>query len=750
MPLLLSSCGLDRYLAEDEYLLNKAKVQGEPSEYTEEMQLLINPKPNSRFLGLSRVRMRTYIFADNDRQRGLKAFLRDRVGEKPTLLDSTALVFSARQMENFLFNKGYFDNDVTYRVCYPGQKRLKGNVSFCVQTGPRYTLGDIQYYIQDRLIDSLVRVQQDESLLRVGMPFSSDLLAEERERLTRYLRNEGYYSFNREYIYYEVPVDTADPGDLQVDLGVGITAREGYQPHRKFYINRIYVEPNFRLLDTLPKDTFQVNGYWFLANDPVLDPDVLKEFIYFEPGQLYQIQNEELTLEQLGELGLFKFIDIKVERLEGQIDSSLLNVHIRLTPYKKYEFLADLEVNTTEEKRQIVESARFYGLAGSLTLRNKNLFGQGIQNDWRVLAGLEYELEDIENNLLLGNYELGISTGLTFPRLLFPGLSWQAVPGSRSWTSLNLSFLLEGNEYFRRSTGSFNWSYQLNRNRLIWLINPLELSLVNTDRTAEFDALLDDLNDPLITNLFDRHFILGSEVTFIYTTRTTPLRNYWYFKVTPYDPAGNTLWLFHKLIGAEEPPDVPGRINTYEVGGVGFYQYYKTSLDARYYWVLNGANTIAFRWNGGVGVPYGNSKVLPYERRFFVGGSNSVRAWRSGELGPGSYLSRDELDQAGEILLEGSVEYRFDMGDLFEGALFTDYGNIWTLDDESRPGSVFTFPGFVNDVAVGAGVGLRLDFDFFIFRLDLAFPVRSPYSGWTFEGGGWLDPRLSFGIGYPF
>lgn len=758
--LLFSSCSVKKYLGEDEYLMNKAKIKGAPPKADEDLMNLVKPKPNSRFLGIGKWRMRIFILFDNDKEKGLAYWLRKNIGERPVILDSTAVEQAVMQMDNYMFNEGYFQSRSSYEVD-PNEKRKRAKVTFNIEPYIYYGISHIEYYIQDRILDSIVTSDSANSLIHPGQRYDSNVLSQERERLTTLIRNQGYYNFNREYIYFEVPVDTTSIVK-NVKVGIGITLRQNYEPHKVFYIDTIFVEPDYRVLYPEQQDTFTVEGVVFVANRSIINPKVLKDFIFFEPGDEYRIEDEKSTINKIAGLNLFKFVDVKYVEKGTRNDSSLLDAFIRLTPYRQYDLLTDLELRTREENQQITQTPvadQFYGIAGSITLRNKNLFRSAIQHDIRLRGGLEYQTEDIGKSPFLGDYQFGVSTGLNFPRGFVPWKFRSVALGVNSITSLNLAYLFEKNSDFKRQTGTFKYYYQLQRDKFTYLFTPFEISLVSTDRTPEFDAILERFNNPLITNLFDRHLLMNNRFTAIFTDKPrTQGINYWYIKATPMESGGLLLYGIKKWLSPEPPPGRGEEINTYQFAGVDFYQYYKTELDVRFYQVFNEHEQMAYRLSGGIGLPYGNSKVMPFEKRFFIGGSSSVRAWRNGQLGPGSYRDTrplfQRIDQSGEILLEGNTEYRFDMGDITEGAIFMDFGNIWTLNDTTRAGSIFYLDQFYKQIAISGGIGLRLDFSFFIFRTDLAYPLRDPSLVskrlFSLDNPRLNDIRLNFGIGYPF
>jgi hypothetical protein len=755
IPLLIllifaSSCSIRKNIPPDEYLMHQHKIKNEPRAFREELKGLARPTLNRRLAGLVRARMWIYFWTDNEKEKGFASFLRRNLGEPPVLLDTNLVQTSARQMEQFLFNKGFFDAQVEHEIILQGKK---ATATYELKPGDPYLIDEIEYYIQDRIIDSLVMTDTSNSYLERGKRYDMQTLREERERITFFLRNNGFYNLTRDFIYFDV--DTS--AGRSIRLGVGIAGRPDFQRHKTYFIDTIYVEPDFRMFEEKIKDTSRVNGYSFLANEFKVLPGVLKDFIFIKPGEIYKTEDVRKSLEKITNLRIFRFVDIQFREKEipGVQDTALLEAYIRLTPFKRFESIFDVELKTTEGGgATAISTEEIFGISGSVSFRNKNLFKRAIQQELRLRGGLEYL-----NESKIFNYRAGASASTQLPRAFIPWKFRGEVLGDVSNTFFDFSFFYEENIDYERTTSKFQYYYNIQQNQWRHILAPVDFALVNT---IILNDTLNLINNPFIRNQFSTHIIPAARYSFVYLTQDQRLnRSYWQIRGVPVETSGLLFYLYSILTGAEESPST---INKYGVFGVDFYQYIKTQLDFRYHHILSPGQRFVYRANAGFGLPYGNSISLPFEKQFIIGGANSLRGWRIGEVGPGSFndtlFQRFTFNHTGDILLELNAEYRFDLSKIWKAAVFTDAGNIWTRDESVpiRPGGELNrFTDLYNDLAISTGAGIRWDFGFFVFRSDIGLKLRDPRMP---LGEKWIIRNykeekfdllnLNFGIGYPF
>ena len=586
----------------------------------------------------------------------------------------------------------------------------------------------------------------------------------ENIRITSILNNNGYYKFNKNFIYYEVDTSTYRK-QHNVSIILYVQNFSDTSLHKIYFIKNIYLEPDYKLTETIKKDTTQLKEFSYITQTKILKPGTFYRHIRFSKGDLYSFENVKQTINQLSDVQFFKYIDISfIESESFQSDTAYLDCNIKLTPMKKHDASFEVEVNTTAEKKLITETSdRYYGMAGSLTFRNRNLFKRAIQLSTSLTGAFDIQSKSIASQVLFGNYQIGINTALYFPTAYIPKSIFNSKRYQSSKTAIDLSYFYEYNSDFTRTTTNLAYIYQLNKRFIRHFITPLELSLVKTNLQPNFAAKLTSYNDPLLNNIFETHILTILKYSTSYNNKSKRERDYWsaFFGI---ETAGNTSWLYNHFTSKSTFSDT----TRYTFAGLNFFQYIKGDLDVSYHFNISEANSLATRLCMGLGVPYGNSDLLPFEKRYYIGGANSVRAWPMRELGPGSFRDTSNLhyEQSGEIKIEGSVEYRFNIYSLLKGAFFLDAGNIWNLKkDAQRPGGDFDINRFISEFALGTGFGLRFDFTYFIFRLDFGLPLRDPSlvvdsqqginNKWLtnhFLDSGWLwnNTHINIGIGYPF
>lgn len=778
-------------------ILKDAKIQNAPKGHSYKLNTLIKQKPNQRFLNTFRLGMRAYLMAGGKvpprdsipegkwfigkAWKSLGNFIREDFGNPPVILDSSQIAASANQMETYLADQGHLSTVVEPRVDTDG---LEATVTYKISSEESYHIQNTDYFVQDRFIHQLITKERESDLLDSGGIYSSNKLRKERQEMTKFLRNKGFYNFSNNFI--EFRVDTS-VGRHAVNVAVMLSNPDDYQRHRQYTIGDVYVNPSFRMPDSGRKDTVQKKGYKFISNrrEFLVDPAVLLSKIPIEPGELYVNEQRRTTYNRLSQLDIYKFVDVRffnarpVSERKGRVDC-----YIQLTPGKQRKLNFEQEFTLTDQNDQfaasVVNNGRFYGIAPNINYRNKNLFHKGITWDLNLHGAYEFSNDLFTNESPQNIFEVGANTSLKYQGSFLPRTVSEDPLANSVQTSLNLSYLLEGNINYRRNTGSFAYTWRFNNNLSTVYVTPAKINLVNTSISRDtFARQIREFDNPFIQSIFDTYTITGGELTWVYNDEPLLGDQHWLIRWN-FQPAGNLLFLFYDkllpLFGKEQE-----RLSEnfkYGFGDVGFYTFTKTEADFRYYIPGRGNNELVLRLATGIGMGYGNNDFMPFEERFFVGGSNSIRAWAVRDLGPGGYRgqvngsdSRDinlRVFQVGDIKIEGNVEYRFDLFYRFKGAWFTDFGNVWLL---SEPGGnikddqeqAFYETGkfdkdFYQDMAVGTGLGLRMDWTFFILRLDFGWPVRNPKKPrgerWTSYNRNlsWFasEARLNIGIGYPF
>ncbi len=811
-------CNPTKRLADDEYLLRKNKYQyvENPSGVDEEeMKTTVRLRPNRKLLGL----FRFYLWAwnvpnpdkfeeRNDKRRKklaiknekrlakgkepkeLKPFgswWRETVGEAPVVYDSTLVGRSIAQLEAYLVKHGYFDAVVDTTIAFDDSRQM-ATVTYLIDAGNPYIIDSLTFEIPDaRLKSYLAESRSIKTSVEEGNRFDLDKLDEERERLTTYFRNLGYYDFNKSLIYFDV--DSTLPGyNLHVVQGIyprkvpyeGDPDSMVVKPYKRYFIRDIHIvdQSLSGRADELAGDTVYLPGYTIVDRDQLgVKHKILAQNVLFRANDLYRLDRVTSTYRRLSTLPIVAATRIDFLPSTDRLDNDSLDATIRLIPSKKQGLTA--EWSGTNQ-------GGYLGVSGAVGYRNKNAFGGAETFDFRIAGGVEAQriltldeatTSDLEvaNRFSFNTVEIGPEISVTFPKFLLPIRAERFAKSANPRTQLLANLSYQSRPDYERTRSFSSISYQWSESAAKqWVVSPLEFSLIKINPSEAFRRRLEEIGDPFLINTYQDHFIQSSRVVYTLNTQRSerPGRNFFFYRGSG-ETAGSLMRGLFQM--SDAPTDESGR---YEILGIPFAHYLKTTHDVRYYLNHNEKMSTVFRLSGGIGKPLKNLKVLPFEKSFFGGGANGIRAWQARTLGPGSYrdFSRN-YDKIGDILIEFNVEYRFDLLDILEGALFVDGGNIWTLNPEpSRPGADFSFDRFVEEIAIGVGPGFRFDFDFFIIRLDLGLQVRDPSldrgERWFFQpkskynayirelnedrpAHDHLDPyrprwNLSLGIGYPF
>lgn len=747
MSFLLNSCNSARHLVDNELLVNKVKLKviNEGLE-KEELYSIIKQKPNRKLFSVFPLYLGIYNLYKNKPESKIK----DAIGEEPVIYDSLLTKRSVSQLKLFLNNRGYYDAEITSSSKIEYAKK-KVTVSYEIEKKIPYTISNIEYAIADRTINDLIASDSSNGLLRHGKNFDIDYLQDERTRITRLLKNKGYFFFSKEYIFFE-----ADTTGKRVEITLGIKDIEQkddnnktyYTPHQSYTINNIYVRLNYdnQLTYQIASDTIIEKEVHFIDEGSFnFKPKAISRALFLKKNQLYQLQNQELTYQNLSALRAFNFISIQFEK--DYDEPSKINCFIRLTPRKTKSF--SLEAEGTNSGGNL-------GISGNVAFQNNNSFKGAETFSVRLKGGLEAQqvINSAENNSIGGNLpfntlEFGPEINLDVPRFLLPLSADRFSARTSPKTTINASFNFQQRPDYTRRISKVFLAYTWNESPLkTHIIQPIDISIIKLDPTEQFKDALAAINNPFIQNSYRDHFIASSRYSFIYNSQEAKKqRKYFYFRGNA-EFSGNLLNGISSLTNSQKDEN-----NAFELFNIRYAQYIKSDIDMR--WYTNYQYTaLVYRFSAGLGLPYGNINSMPFEKSFFAGGANGIRAWGARRLGPGSLPNSEEnlVDQIGNISLEGNMEYRFDITKILEGAAFIDAGNIWEYNQgDDRPSTQFKFNKLWDDLAIGIGAGIRLDFTFFILRFDAATPLKDPGSPKATQYDVRIDEtNLNIGIGYPF
>ncbi len=718
--LLLGACNVTKTLHEDEVLVKKNKVSGIDKKARDEMKQLIRPRTNRKFIGLFPVKASVYQRTKRGRQTNFKESLRSSFGEPPALVDSSNIKESTANIQRYLVDKGYFYGTVTANVEPAKRNPKKATVHFQITPGPQYTFRKIEFEPTKSQIDEFVafHMQQNNSFLLVAnQPFDADKIASSRTQLANYLREMGFFYFNRDLIYFEI--DSA-LGNQQVDVKLKIKRPRQPFVFEQFVFDSIYINVDYQAYqnqnDTLVYDTIQRNDYIFIdRSPPSIRKDILVQNMLFKKELIFSESAMRLTQSRIGDLNVFGYNNIRILPNDSL---RKLNIIVNLNPANRRQLKLESEVSTN--------SISLFGIAGSITETRRNVFKGAEMLEIRANAGIESQQNvtatDVLSRTTFNTLEYGLSVAITIPRFIWPFHTWNerfyTAPRTRFGIRYNRQIRLDFTREILQANVGYLW---MNRARERYEFFPAEISLARTARISDnLRDLLDQLSDPFLQFSFTNYINLATR--FAYSVDNLTRRGT--FMRVNIEYAGNTLHALYNIF------DFQSEEQTRRFLGLPYFQYVRSDVEYRKYWKHNDASTLASRIFIGVGLPLQNSIIMPLEKRYFAGGTNSIRAWLARSLGPGGFSGYGQrLDQFGEIRLEGNLEERFPIIGKFQGAIFLDAGNIWTLKDTTaikRDLANFQINRFYKEIAIGTGFGLRYDFEYFVFRIDIGIKVHDP------------------------
>lgn len=752
----MSACTGTRLLPKDERLytgatlklVKQGSIQGK-RQLDLEITSVIKPRPNKTLFGIFRPKLWLYEVAGKPkRKNGLKAMLR-RQGEPPVLFSNVNPVTTASFIKNRLENSGYFYSTVTYEV---KETKRKAFVNYTAVLTDPYIIDSVIFPNDADELTTLIHQSESNTLLHNSQLYNLNLIKAERERIDLFLKNNGYFYFSPDYLVFH-----ADTGRGNKKIALTLSVKDEAPPKslRRYRINKILIDPGYTLVaDSIRhRDTLLVDGKYFIETDSSLRPVVVTSSVYFKHNKFYERRDHDRTLRRLMGVGIFKYVNIKFTN-EYIGDTAFLDVYISLTQLHKISLNAQL--------LGISKSTNYAGPGLDLSFRNRNIFRGSELFILGLQTGFETQIaKKIPGQASLGSLNISTSAKLYFPRFIPFHFSTSSYFVPKTKVELGYEQIFHFNYFTLNNTQALFGYFWNESDTKTHELNPLFINYVAvTNTTSKFDSLIEQ--NILLKKNFQQQFIIGSQYSYTLNTQLKKeLGSQFYFKGTA-EIAGNLINIVNTTVsGKKSNPENPSTLF-----GSPYSQYTRFDIDGRYFYSHKGNNKIATRVIGGIGIPYGNSSSLPYIKQFFIGGSNSIRAFRSRTLGPGSTPSPSAdtisfFEQSGDLKLEMNAEYRFGIISIVKGAVFTDIGNIWLIhDDPSRPLGQFT-PDFYKELAVGAGAGLRFDASFIVVRLDFSFPLRKPWlpetKRWVinqidFTNPVWLNDNLvlNIAIGYPF
>ena len=764
---MVSACNISRFHKREGPKLVKNKIEifekSKSRFYESDLESQTKQKPGVKFLGLVRLNVFFYRIGDASKSDSkLKRIFRDDLGRVPVIIDSTMINVSVRAMKNYLKSQGYYYAQINYTVTDTKLLKERKIVTYFIKLNTQYKYGKLHVNCPDKNIYNIVNASLDESFIKLGHSFKREDLLNEQNRILNLLRNKGFYTFSKEFIDFKTDTNYSN---AYIALEINIKNQEDLKPFKIYFIRNITVEvePSIKPLN-INHDTIFTKGFKYLENGSKIHPNILAKMNFLTTGDLFQQNNLIKTYGRLNDLQLFKLITITPTIIEND-SQNLIDFYIELKQQKKYDVSIEPQAITSDQANLInVNSYRNYGLAAVLQLTDRNIFHNGEILQLRFRSSFEAQSGDsIPVIPFFNSNEQSFSASVTIPQLLFFNKIDRKINNANTKTIVNSSIIYEKNVQYERRVFTIGSSYQINRKLISYYVAFPEISFVKTIFTnSELETR--SKTDIFLQNVFANNLIINDiRLGFTYNNQLNSKgKSYIFLRWDALELAGNLVSALNILLDAPKITDSTRNIkNQYELFGLNYFQYVKSFVDFRYNHWLDPNNTVVYRIAFGYALPYGNSpNYIPFEKRFFTGGANSLRAFRPRSIGPGVYYSTNQIDKSGDIKLELNMEYRFNIyKKLFEGAVFTDVGNVWAVRKDSREGADFNISSFYNELAVGSGIGIRLNLSIFIFRLDGAFPIHDPVkpygSRWVINNANdidwyWNNSIFNFGIGYPF
>jgi len=772
------SCKITSTLKDDEYFLKRNVIEMDNDKISKsDIYSYIKQKTNRKFLGFIQLRLAIYNFAiKGEKVSKFDSYLIRTFGEPPVILDTLLTYKSVKQIKLYLNSKGYLNSQVEKNIIY---KKKKATIKYIIKSAEPYRIRNINYSIDNDGFRSQVINDTVNSLIKTGDNYDADVFQSERERITTNLKNDGYYYFAKEFISYnvdsafgnhklDITMEIRDPVVKLKESPTGGTDSLIKVPHKRYLINDINIFTDFSSLDI---DTTKYKKYSYLASprkksavpavynflykDTLrIRPKTITQSIFFKQGDYFSLKDVDQTYTGLMDLRMFKFVNIQFNPADaGPSDSSkiaqnLLDCKIQLTRTPIQSFSIETEATN---------SSGNLGVAFNTVYQNKNVFRGAEIFNFKIRGAMEIQKIPGEKNsqtniqqiLPFNTIETGAEAGFVIPKFMIPvkqeRFPKRFNPKTIINTGINYQKRPDYTRYILNVSYGFEWKESQFKKHIVYMP---EVNSVKIYPTIHFDSIINSLNDPKIKNSYKDHLTMAFKYSFIYNNQqVNKNKNFSYLRLN-FETSGNILRAINKTLNNYRFAD-----GSYTMFHIRYAEYLRADADYRRYFNFNDLTKLVFRATFGYGLAYWNSTVLPFEKSFFAGGANGIRAWRIYSLGPGGYNNPAmiDLNRTGDIDIESNLEYRFPIYGFFKGAFFVDAGNIWlNKKNPQMPDAEFKLDRFYKEFAIGGGFGVRLDFNFFIMRLDAAIPFKDPSKP---ENNRWgLNGHVNFnlGIGYPF
>ena len=766
--IFFSSCSINHVIPDNQLLLvrNKITIKDSLKHITlNNLNNYIQQRPNRKTISIIPFNLWVYAITHPAKKNKLKHWLGiyklgDIIGEAPVLIDKEKAQKSAKEIQKTLFNNGYFNAVVNYEIDTIAPKR--GKVIYHIDSKKPYIIDTLYYNIENDSIRMLILKNLKKSIIKKGLNYNIDLFEQERKRIEFLLKDNGYYYFSKDLIILDVD---SNKNHVVITLNIHHSKLPKeyysyfYKAMKRYIITKIYIHTNYSRksflenktkyltsLDTIPLNN---NIYIINRNSSPVNPKILLKRNEISPNSYYSISNVNKFIDYLWKLDVYKLVNIHFTEDSSAITNHLI-CNIELTPFLKY---------TTTTEIEGINSSGNLGMAGSILFKNRSLFNRAEILNFRIKGAIQHQLlstsgnnEKIIKYAAFNTINFTINSRLTFPKFVFPIRLSRFEHNKNPHTSISLDFNYQNRPEYENNIINTTFGYYWQHKKIfLHKLNLLEINSVKVYSLA--NNFYHTIKGTFLEQSYSDHFIYATSYSFQFNNQILhPNTPYLFFK-SHIESSGYLLTIYNKLKKHKLNYD-----KSYHIFGLPYSQYLLGEIDFRYYFPLLHQQKIVYRNYIGIGYPYENIKALPFEKRFYSGGANGIRAWAIRTLGPGTFLDTISTypNQSGDLKLETNLEYRFPIWNFIESALFIDMGNIWSLSKfDNRPGTLFHFSNLLNELAIGVGTGFRFNFSFFLIRIDMGIKAHNPVmpleKRWTiFNEIKSNDINFNFGIGYPF
>ncbi len=760
----LSSCSYTKHVPQGQYLLDRVRINVTDADKAPDFDKsnlsgYLRQNENHKVLGGLKLQLAIYNLSGKDTTSRFNRWIQ-KIGAAPVIFDSALTVASAHQLNLAVSNRGYMKNKVTTDVSLDSAKK-KARVTYDITLGRPYIVRSISYNIPNDTLRKKILADSLHFPIKAGDIFNHNNLDKWRTQVTENLRNQGYFAFTKENITFFADT-AANSYDVDLTLATVDLRRDNstalsFDMEKPFMVRNVTFVTNYDPVlmhdgNYFATDTVSHNGYRiFYGAEKYLRQRVLEECCFIKPGELYKAEDVNRTYQAFGRLDILRFVSIEIQPA-GEINGMpMVDTWILLSRDKSQSVSLSLEGTNSEGD---------LGFGVGLDYQHRDIFNGAETLNAKAKVSYESLSGDLSGFINDHYSEYAAEIGIKFPMFKAPFLTEKFKRSIQASTELNTTFSYQRRPDYTRIIAGAGWKYVW-RERGLQNRHTFNLIDLNYVYLPEFkEDFRKKITNPLLLYSYEDHFIMRLGYSFYHTNKQSSAILGTKFQPNIYtirasaETAGNLLYAGSKIFGQKRNEN-----DSYKIFGIRYSQYFKAMADFAFTHRFSDRTSIAFHLGAGAAVPYGNSEVIPFEKRFYAGGANSVRGWGVRTLGPGSYNSENSqtrfIYQCGDIRLDANVEFRAKLFWVIEMAAFIDAGNIWTIRDyEDQPGGKFEFGKFYKQLAAAYGIGIRLDFNYFLLRLDMGMKAHNPASGqetWPLVHPNFKrDAAFHFSVGYPF